>query len=151
MIRISAFIWAGVWFFADLMTKTWALKALQNGTIEVNGFLNWRLAFNHGSAFSFLANQGGWQKYFLIAIAFLMVGYLLYLIFTELLDWGSAFAYGSIIGGALGNVYDRFVYGYVIDFIDFHWDNAHYPTFNIADVGIFCGVVTLLIFSGVKK
>ncbi|MDO4435131.1 MAG: signal peptidase II [Cardiobacteriaceae bacterium] len=135
------------WFLADYASKSWALSHLETQMIVVNDFFNLRLAFNKGAAFSFLAGGDGWQKYFFIAIAVGVCGYFAYCIVKENLSKTAIFAYASVIGGALGNVYDRLAYGHVVDFLDFHWGNAHYPTFNIADVGVCLGVGILLILS----
>ena len=145
--RLFALVSAGLWFGLDWATKSWALATLAAGSQEITPFLNWSLAFNPGAAFSFLAAMGGWQRYFFLAIALVISAYLLYSIYREKLSWPLAIGYGGIIGGALGNAYDRLAHGHVIDFIDFHWGNAHYPTFNVADIGICLGVGLLLLTS----
>lgn len=109
--------------------------------------LNWTLAYNYGAAFSFLADQAGWQKWFFAGLALLMSLFLIgYLVKAprkaKLLSFGLAL----VLGGALGNLIDRLLHGHVIDFIHVHYaDVWHYPIFNIADIGISLGVVLIVI------
>lgn len=109
--------------------------------------LNWTLAYNYGAAFSFLAQAGGWQKYFFallgLAVAIFIISYLRQIPKNaKLLAWGLAL----VLGGAIGNVIDRFIHGYVIDFIHVHYaDVWHYPIFNIADIGICIGMALVVI------
>lgn len=138
---------AFMWFGLDYWSKSWALDNLATQMVQVTDWLNLRLVFNKGAAFSFLAGADGWQKWFFIGIAFVVCAYFAYCIVSENLSKTAVFAYASVIGGALGNVYDRFAYGHVVDFLDFHWNNWHYPTFNIADVAVCLGVGLLLILS----
>ena len=110
-------------------------------------FLNWTLAYNYGAAFSFLADAGGWQKWFFAGLALVMSLFLIsYLIKAprqaKLLSTGLAL----VLGGAIGNLIDRLLHGHVIDFIHVHYaDVWHYPIFNIADIGISLGVVLIVI------
>lgn len=99
--------------------------------------------WNTGAAFSFLADAGGWQRYFFIAIA-LGVSLWLALALRKRMPALQAAAYGLILGGALGNVLDRIGRGYVVDYLDVHWRHWHWPAFNLADVGITCGAALLL-------
>ncbi|MGO1399917.1 MAG: signal peptidase II [Moraxellaceae bacterium] len=113
----------------------------------IEPFLNWTLAYNYGAAFSFLADAGGWQKWFFSGLAFAMSLFLLiYLIKAprnaKLLSTGLAL----VLGGAIGNLIDRLLHGHVIDFIHVHYADAwHYPIFNIADMGICIGVAMIVI------
>lgn len=108
----------------------------------IEPFLNWTLAYNYGAAFSFLADAGGWQKWFFSGMAILMSLFLIVYLpkaprKTKLLSLGLAL----VLGGAIGNLIDRLLHGHVIDFIHVHYANVwHYPIFNIADVGIFIGI-----------
>lgn len=108
----------------------------------IEPFLNWTLAYNYGAAFSFLADAGGWQKWFFAGMAILMSLFLIVYLpkaarKTKLLSLGLAL----VLGGAIGNLIDRLLHGHVIDFIHVHYANVwHYPIFNIADVGIFIGI-----------
>ena len=113
----------------------------------IEPFLNWTLAYNYGAAFSFLADQAGWQKWFFAGLALVMslflIGYLAKVPRkARLLSFGLAL----VLGGALGNLIDRLLHGHVIDFIHVHYaDVWHYPIFNIADIGICIGVALIVI------
>ena len=113
----------------------------------IEPFLNWTLAYNYGAAFSFLADAGGWQKWFFSGLALLMSLFLIgYLIKAprkaKLLSVGLAL----VLGGAIGNLIDRLLNGKVTDFIHVHYaDVWHYPIFNIADIGICIGVALIVI------
>ena len=113
----------------------------------IEPFLNWTLAYNYGAAFSFLADAGGWQKWFFSGLALLMSLFLIgYLAKAprqaKLLSLGLAL----VLGGAVGNLIDRLLHGHVIDFIHVHYaDVWHYPIFNIADIGISIGVLLIII------
>lgn len=113
----------------------------------IEPFLNWTLAYNYGAAFSFLADAGGWQKWFFAGLALVMSLFLaIYLVKAprqaRLLSVGLAL----VLGGAVGNLIDRLLHGHVIDFIHVHYaDVWHYPIFNIADMGICIGVVLIVI------
>jgi signal peptidase II len=109
-------------------------------------FFNLRLAYNTGAAFSFLGNAGGWQRWFFAGISVLVVGVLV--VWMRRLkpeQWQLSLAFALIIGGALGNLIDRLVYGHVIDFIDVYYKTWHWPTFNIADSAITLGAGLLLL------
>ena len=130
----------------DLWTKSLAENALQlYQRIEVLPFFNFTLAYNSGAAFSFLADAGGWQRWFFTAIALVasvvIVGWLLKLRGERMV----AIALALILGGALGNLWDRVMLGHVVDFLDFHWAGYHFPAFNIADSAITVGAVLLII------
>lgn len=122
------------------------LKVEYTSVPVIEPFFNWTLAYNRGAAFSFLANQGGWQKYFFallgIAVSVFIIRYLRQIPKSaKVLSLGLAL----VLGGAIGNVIDRFLYGYVIDFIHIHWyDVWHYPVFNVADIGICVGMALVV-------
>ena len=104
------------------------------------------LAFNAGAAFSFLATADGWQRWLFMAIAFVACAFMLWL----LKRGGSRLfcaAIALIIGGALGNLYDRVVIGRVVDFLLFHYHGWHYPAFNVADSAITVGAAALILES----
>ncbi|MGM8870063.1 signal peptidase II [Psychrobacter sp. 2Y5] len=113
----------------------------------IKPFLNWTLAYNYGAAFSFLADAGGWQKWFFSGLALVIALFLLvYLIRAprnaKLLSLGLA----MVLGGAIGNLIDRVRLGKVVDFIHVHYaDVWHYPIFNIADIAICIGVAIIVI------
>lgn len=108
--------------------------------------LNLVLAYNPGAAFSWLADAGGWQRWFFTFVAFAVTALLLYwLVRLPASDKRNAAAYSLIIGGAWGNVIDRLVYGHVIDFIDVYYRTYHWPAFNIADSAICIGAALLVL------
>ena len=113
----------------------------------IEPFLNWTLAYNYGAAFSFLADAGGWQKWFFSGLALLMSLFLIiYLIKAPRKATLLSFGLALVLGGAVGNLIDRLLHGHVIDFIHVHYaDVWHYPIFNIADVGISIGVLLIVI------
>ena len=133
----------------DQWTKWLAETKLtfQEPVSVIEPILNWTLAYNYGAAFSFLADAGGWQKWFFAILALTMSVFLIgYLIKVprqaKLLSFGLA----MVLGGAVGNLIDRLLHGHVIDFIHVHYQDAwHYPIFNIADMGISIGVILIII------
>ena len=118
-----------------------------NSVSVIEPVFNWTLAYNRGAAFSFLANQGGWQKWFFavlgLAVSMFIIAYLRKLPKSaHVLSLGLA----MVLGGAVGNVIDRILYGHVIDFIHVHYANVwHYPVFNVADIGICVGMALVVI------
>ena len=130
-------------FFFDLLTKNYALNHLIiNHSLSINNFLNFTLAFNYGAAFSFLSDAGGWQRWFFIAFSFIVIIVISYMMIYD--DNSPYIAFSFVIGGALGNLNDRIIYGYVIDFIEVYYNTFYWPIFNIADVAISIGVILLL-------
>lgn len=130
----------------DQYTKALANKSLVlYQSVAVMPFWNWTLAYNEGAAFSFLANQGGWQKVFFASISVLVsiwiAVYLLRKTYTKL--FGIALSF--VLGGAVGNMIDRIFIGKVTDFIDWYVGTHHWPVFNIADSFVCIGVALLLI------
>ena len=111
-------------------------------------FLALRKAYNYGAAFSFLGDASGWQRWFFIVLALVVIAILVtWLRRLPADNTGARMALVLILGGAAGNVIDRLVYGYVIDFIDVFYGSWHWPTFNIADSAISVGVFLLLLDS----
>lgn len=119
-------------------------------TVAVMPFFNLTLAHNYGAAFSFLASAGGWQRWFFVvlavAISITLVIWLKKLQHHARLE---AAALALILGGAIGNVIDRLIYGYVVDFLDVYYGSYHWPAFNIADSAICAGAI-LLIFDSFR-
>lgn len=135
----------------DLGTKFWALTALSYNTPEpVLPVLNWTLRYNTGAAFSFLAGAGGWQRWFFTLLA-LGVSALLAVWLLRRPPPLEASAYALIMGGALGNLYDRLRHGHVVDFIELHAGGYYWPAFNIADMAICLGAGLLLLHSFVGR
>jgi signal peptidase II len=137
---------------ADQLAKWAALALLRPGEpVAVTGFFNLVLVFNRGAAFSFLANAPGWQQPFFIAVALTAAVIVSWMLWRyparRLLCAGLAL----ILGGALGNLWDRVAYGHVVDFLDFHAMGWHWPAFNIADSAISVGAGILIAESFVRK
>ena len=129
----------------DQCTKWLALSHLQLGTPQpVLPFLNWLLLFNPGAAFSFLAQGSGWQRWFFTLLGLAASAYIVYLLARTQLSKTMSWALSLILGGALGNVLDRLMFGFVIDFIDCHYGNWHWPAFNIADSAISIGAALII-------
>lgn len=146
MQKILAFLVAIAWFVADYFSKLWALETLGNGVgMRLTPWMDFKLAFNKGAAFSLFADGSGWQRWFFMGIATVIGLWLCYAIVFERTNALTRLAYASILGGAIGNLYDRILHGKVVDFISWHIGNAYWPTFNVADVGICVGVGLLVI------
>ncbi|NWC82162.1 lipoprotein signal peptidase [Pseudomonas putida] len=118
-------------------------------SITVTPFFNLVHARNTGAAFSFLADAGGWQRYFFIAIA-LGVCVALILMLRRPRPLWDALSYSLILGGAIGNLLDRSVRGYVVDYLDLHYQGWHWPAFNLADIAIVGGALVMMVGSLVK-
>ena len=134
-------------FGLDQVTKLWILDNFVLGERQVLlPFFNLVHVHNYGAAFSFLSDQPGWQRWFLLAVtSVISVVLLVWLTRLQAQQKLLALSLALILGGALGNLYDRAVYGYVVDFIDWHVNGYHWPAFNIADAGISCGAVLLIL------
>lgn len=131
----------------DQWSKNWATSNLAYlNPVEVLPMLNWTLMFNEGVAFSFLADQGGWQRWALSALTFVIVAWLLHWMWQNRRQMKlQNVSLALVIGGALGNVYDRLLLGHVVDFIDVFYKSWHWPAFNVADSAICVGAVLLII------
>ncbi len=131
----------------DQATKLWISSILElNQAVNVLPYFDLRLLHNPGAAWSILATAGGWQRWFLSIMALLVSGILIFwLSRLERQRYWLACSFSLILGGALGNVIDRIMYGYVIDFIDIYYQGWHWPAFNVADSAISIGAVMLLI------
>jgi signal peptidase II len=135
----------------DQLSKWSALSNLKLGIPEeVLPFMNWLLLFNPGAAFSFLSQSSGWQRWFFTILGLAASLYILWLLRKNQSDKMLSWALSLILGGALGNVLDRIMYGAVVDFIDLHYGNWHWPAFNIADSAICIGAA-LIVFSELRK
>ncbi len=135
---------------ADQLTKYAVLQYFAVGkAIEVTSFFNLVLVYNTGAAFSFLAGASGWQREFFITIALLASVWIIYLLRRYGQQTLFCLALSLVLAGALGNVIDRFLFGAVVDFLDFHAFGYHWPAFNVADSAISIGAV-LLIWDGFR-
>ena len=132
----------------DLLTKRWVELNLTYGQqIVITEFFNLVLTYNAGAAFSFLSDASGWQRWFLSTIAVLVSVLIVYLLYKNTANRLFCFALSLILGGALGNLWDRIMLGHVVDFLDFHLNGYHWPAFNLADSAIFCGAFLLILDS----
>jgi len=135
---------AGVIFLADQASKYVVYEFTPYGWVQaVTSFFNLVHVWNYGAAFSFLADAGGWQRFFFGGIALLVSTLLIYML-RKPLAMLERLSYAMLLGGALGNGLDRGVRGYVVDFLDFHVFGWHWPAFNVADIGIVCGAALLV-------
>ena len=129
----------------DQITKQMVMANLQLGQmIPVTSFFDLVLVFNTGAAFSFLAEHGGWQRWFFTVLAFAISAWMLTLMHHHRHEKLLPAAFALIIGGAIGNIYDRLAHGAVGDFLHFHYAGWSWPAFNLADSAITVGVVMML-------
>ena len=120
-------------------------------TFEITSFLSITHVHNYGAAFSFLANEDGWQQYFLVSVsAIASLALIIWMSKTSSTQLAKLCALSLILSGAVGNLIDRFALGFVIDFIDLHYQDLYWPVFNIADIVITLGVI-LLIMVDIKQ
>ena len=131
---------------ADQFTKVLILGNYQYGdSTYVAPFFNIVRAHNTGAAFSFLANADGWQRWLFTGIGAAAAVFILWLLRSHAHQKMFAFALACILGGAIGNVIDRLLHGYVVDFLQFHWKGWYFPAFNVADSAITVGAVCLIL------
>jgi signal peptidase II len=137
---------------ADQITKHWIEAVFELYQIKtiIPGFFNLTLAYNPGAAFSFLADAGGWQRYFFTGLALVVSAVIVFLLKKHEAEPRYATSLALILGGAIGNAIDRMVFGHVIDFIQFHYQTWYYPSFNIADSAICIGAA-LMVYDSFKK
>jgi signal peptidase II len=136
---------AGV-VLADRLTKWVMLEWLRPGeTVEVTGFFNLVLVYNRGAAFSFLADAPGWQTPFFVAVALIASGVVSWMLWRHPARMLLCAGLALILGGALGNLWDRLAWGAVADFLDFHAFGWHWPAFNIADSAITVGAALVVV------
>jgi signal peptidase II len=144
--------WAAIVLVLDQFTKTLILGYYQLGdSTPVTSFFNVVRVHNTGAAFSFLADAGGWQRWFFTGIGVVAAVFMVWMLKSHPGQKLFAFAVSSLLGGALGNVLDRLMHGYVVDFLDFHWawltaifHRGHFPAFNLADAAITLGAACLV-------
>lgn len=150
MMRAALFISAGV-VLLDQLAKWAAVKyLLRHAEVALAPFLSFTLVFNRGAAFGFLNDADGWQNLFFVAVAVIACIVIVYLLRRlERDNRIVALALALILGGAVGNLVDRLIHGYVIDFIDVYYRTWHWPAFNVADSAITIGAV-LLVFDTLR-
>lgn len=135
----------------DLATKYWVESTLQFGQmIPITSFFNIVLTYNPGAAFSFLSDQPGWQRWFLSIVAGSAALVIVYMLNKYRQEKLFCLSLSFILGGALGNLYDRITLGHVVDFLDFYIGENHWPAFNIADSAIFIGAA-LMIYDSIRN
>ncbi len=131
---------------SDQLTKIWVEASLAyHQSVPITPFLNLTLTYNTGAAFSLLGDAGGWQRWLFIGLAVVVGVVLLVWLYRDcenriLLP----FALTSVLGGAVGNLWDRVLRGAVVDFIDVHYRSLHWPAFNVADAAICLGAALLI-------
>ncbi|MFI4919561.1 MAG: signal peptidase II [Legionellales bacterium] len=134
-------------FILDQASKYWiSIALIAYKPIPVFPMLNLTLAYNTGAAFSFLSGAGEWHRWFLAGFSFLMsILLIVWLWRTSTQDKLQSVGVSLVLGGAVGNLLDRGLYGYVIDFIDVYYGHHHFATFNIADSAISIGAALLIL------
>ena len=135
-----------VLLLVDQFTKILVIGSFQLGEGQaVTGFFNLVRVHNAGAAFSFLAGASGWQRWFFIVLGLVAAVVIVWMLKNHPGQRLFCFALACILGGAVGNVIDRVLYGYVVDFLDFHWAGMHFPAFNVADSAITVGATCLIL------
>lgn len=154
--RASWLPWLGLAFIillADQFTKVLVIGYYNLGdSTYVTSYFNVVRAHNSGAAFSFLAGASGWQRWFFTALGIAASIAIIWMLRAHAGQKLFCFALACILGGAVGNVIDRVAYGYVVDFLDFHWaflspvfHGGHFPAFNVADSAITAGAIGLIL------
>ncbi|GAB3525625.1 signal peptidase II [Photobacterium proteolyticum] len=140
---------AALVFVLDIGSKLLVMNTMEYGwpnRIELLPFFNLLYVHNYGAAFSFLSDAGGWQRWLFTAIALAVCSLLVFWMRRSPASNRLAnSAYALIIGGALGNLFDRLYHGFVVDFLDFYVGTHHWPAFNIADIAICCGAGLIIL------
>ena len=145
----SHWLWlsiAALVVLADQFTKVLIVSTYHLGEgFPVNSFFNIVRVHNEGAAFSFLASAGGWQRWFFTALGLVAASMMVWMLKKHPGQKLFGLAIACILGGAIGNVIDRVLYGYVVDFLDFYHAGIHFPAFNVADSGITVGALCLIL------
>ena len=149
------FLWLGfalVILIADQITKVMVIGSFELGDSQtVTSYFNLVRVHNSGAAFSFLSSASGWQRWFFTGIGLVAAVYIVWMLRSHPEQTLFCFALSLVLGGAVGNVMDRLLWGHVVDFLDFHWAwlspvfyQGHFPASNVADSAISLGVVCLI-------
>jgi len=145
----SLWLWLGLALLillADQFTKIWIIGTYQEGdSVMLSSFFNLVRWHNNGAAFSFLAQAGGWQRWFFTGLGSVAALLMIWMLTQHAGQRLFGFAIACVLGGAVGNVIDRVLYGYVVDFLDFHYAGIHFPAFNLADSAITLGAACLIL------
>ena len=137
----------------DQVTKQWVVGAFNlHESLNILPFFSFTYVQNPGAAFSFLADQSGWQRWFFTVIAAIAsIVFIVWLAKTPRSQTLLSIAFALMLSGAIGNLIDRALFGYVIDFLDFHWAGYRFPAFNVADSMIFIGAALMILDSFTSK
>jgi len=145
----SLWAWLGlalVVVLLDQLSKTVIIEAFQlNDSRTVTSWFNLVRVHNSGAAFSFLAGASGWQRWFFVGLGTLASGFIIWMLKKHPTQKLFCFAVTMIMGGAIGNVVDRLLHGYVVDFIQVHYGGWYFPSFNLADSAITLGAICLIL------
>lgn len=146
------FFWYLIAFFIlilDQFTKQLITGSFNYGDVQdITAYFNLVRVHNYGAAFSFLSEAGGWQRWALSSVAGIVsIGIIIWISRVPDNKQFERLALALILGGALGNLIDRMMLGYVVDFLDFHWSGMHFPAFNVADSCITLGAILLIVDS----
>lgn len=140
------FALATLGFAADQAIKYAVTERMQLfESLPIFPSFNWVYVLNPGAAFSFLANAGGWQRYFLTIFAVVVSLVLLVMLWRGVSSKVESLAYALLIAGALGNAVDRVRIGAVVDYLDFYWGTWHWPAFNLADIWVVSAAMLMLL------
>ena len=140
------FAFSIVLVLVDQISKLWIVGSYQLGESHaITSFFNVVRVHNQGAAFSFLADASGWQRWFFTALGVSAAILIIWMLKNHPGQRLFCLALACILGGAIGNVVDRVLYGYVVDFLDFHWLGMHFPAFNVADSAISLGAAGLIL------
>ena len=142
-------LWLGVAIVAvllDQLSKITMSRLLAYGQSEtITSYFNLVMVYNQGAAFSFLSNQGGWQRWFFSALALGVSVFIVFMLKKNASQRMFCWSLSLILGGAVGNLIDRIAYGHVIDFLDVHVGGWHWPAFNVADGAITIGAALFVL------
>jgi len=152
MFQETGLRWLWLTFICLLLdqgSKQWVVANFDlYESIQLLPVFNFTYVHNPGAAFSFLADQDGWQRWFFTTIATIAsIVFIVWLAKTPRSQTLLSIAFALMLSGAMGNLIDRALFGYVIDFLDFHWSGSHFPAFNIADSMIFIGAALMILDS----